>query len=417
VSRSASASIARSFTLSIPQQATAFPGGSLDDRSRQMSGAVFTGLTWDHPRGFKALEAAAEKEPGLIRWSRQPLEGFESHPIRELANDYDLLVVDHPHIGETAADGCLQPLEAYFDAAQIARWGQQSIGAALRSYRWGGKHYALPLDVAMQVTASDSAVLPTPPDSWDEVLSLSQRVPTALSLAGPHALLTFYSICLSLGEEPGSEEFIATPVGTAALEIMQALAKRRPNGSETLNPIALLEAVSRRAGIALVPLVFGYVNYASISHGIVRFSEAPRIGPGGRRGSVIGGTGIAISRRTKPSEALLAHLRWLMSDEAQSRFIPQHEGQPSSRAAWLDPSVNAVSGNFYAATIQTAEEAWVRPRFDGYIDFQTRASAVIRNALSSEETHSATLRRLRDLWHAATKAARDPIQHHTGQAS
>lgn len=43
-------------------------------------------LTWNHPRGYNALAAAAARpelaESGLaIAWDKQPLEGFESHPI------------------------------------------------------------------------------------------------------------------------------------------------------------------------------------------------------------------------------------------------------------------------------------------------------------------------------------------------
>ena len=57
--------------------------------------ARFQGLTWDHPRGFNALAAAAlEIAPrGLLRWVKQPLEGFESHPIADLAARFDLIVL------------------------------------------------------------------------------------------------------------------------------------------------------------------------------------------------------------------------------------------------------------------------------------------------------------------------------------
>jgi len=51
-----------------------------------MSG-VWEGLTWDHPRGYRALEAAVRDagESGLtLSWDRQPLEGVEAHPIADL---------------------------------------------------------------------------------------------------------------------------------------------------------------------------------------------------------------------------------------------------------------------------------------------------------------------------------------------
>ncbi len=65
-------------------------------------------LTWDHPRGYNALAAAARLQAfagsGLsIAWDKQPLEGFESHPITDLCARYDLVVLDHPHVGEAVA--------------------------------------------------------------------------------------------------------------------------------------------------------------------------------------------------------------------------------------------------------------------------------------------------------------------------
>jgi multiple sugar transport system substrate-binding protein len=367
----------------------------------------FRGLTWDHPRGFRALEAAAAGTGGLLQWSRQPLEGFESHPIADLAARYDLLVLDHPHVGEAVGQNCLQPIEDLFEAGEIAAWEGASIGAALRSYRWAGRHWALPLDVAMQVMARDPDTIPEAPDSWDEVITLSGRAPVALSLAGPHAILTFFSLCLSLGVEPGGDDLVGDAVGREALDRMQRLARRAPAKSVSMNPIALLEAIARRDGVALAPLVFGYVNYA-VPNGERRrvgFSNAPRTSQAGRRGSVLGGTGIGITARARPNSELLGHLRWLMGADAQSGFIPGHDGQPSARDAWRNEAVNAAWSGFYADTAETAEDAWVRPRFDGYIAFQTEAASILRECLSDATPPQAAISRLRATWQRAREAA------------
>ena len=79
-------------------------------------GVRFHGLTWDHPRGFNALAAAAEgvAPRGLLSWCKQPLLGFESHPIGDLAAQFDLLVLDHPNIGEAVALDCVRPLDQVF---------------------------------------------------------------------------------------------------------------------------------------------------------------------------------------------------------------------------------------------------------------------------------------------------------------
>jgi len=114
---------------------------------------VIKALTWDHPRGYNAL-AAASKLPDVIaagldiHWDKQPLEGFESHPIADLCARYDLVVLDHPHVGEAMSGDCLLSLEDVFGSETVAELAKASIGPSLTSYRFAGKHWALPLDAA-----------------------------------------------------------------------------------------------------------------------------------------------------------------------------------------------------------------------------------------------------------------------------
>ncbi|SHN12518.1 extracellular solute-binding protein [Cryptosporangium aurantiacum] len=320
------------------------------------------GLTWDHPRGYEALAAAGD----LITWDTQPLEGFEAHPLADLAERYDLLVIDHPHLGEAVSTDCLVPLDSLFSAEELAAWGAGSIGATMRSYHYAGRQWAVPLDAAAQVCARRPDLLPSPPSTWDEVLAV--REPVALSLAGPHAFLTLCSLSVALG---GSE---------AALDVMATLHARAPVGTDTLNPIGLLERAASTTDIALIPLVFGYVNYAPA----VRFSDAPGLG------STLGGTGLAITRRCAVTPELLDHVRWLMREDTQCGFIPAHAGQPSARRAWETPG-------FYADTARTLDAAWVRPRHPGFIPFQARASALVRDALDGVISHRTCLAELSEV--------------------
>ncbi|MBD8679498.1 extracellular solute-binding protein [Sphingomonas sp. CFBP 13720] len=337
----------------------------------------FRGLTWDHPRGYNALAAAGG---GLIAWDKHPLEGFESRPIADQCALYDLVVLDHPHVGEAVASDCLVPLETLFAADELAAWGEAAIGPSLASYRYAGHHWALPLDAATQVMAIQHDLGETPPATWDAVILLAERVPVALSLAGPHGALSFQSICGALADtsaRPG-DRFVDRALAKQAYALMARLTGDATRAAAAMNPIAMLEAMASGDGPALCPLIYGYVNYAAA--GRVRYADAPR-GPGGRIGSTLGGTGVAVSRRAKVTPELLDHLRWLLSDATQRGFIPTHDGQPSLRSAWTDPAVDAAAGGFYSATRATTEAALVRPRHDHAIAFQTAASAAIRTGL------------------------------------
>lgn len=368
-------------------------------------------LTWDHPRGYTALAAAARREDviaaGLdIQWDKQPLEGFESHPIADLCARYDLVVLDHPHVGEAVGGDCLRSLESVFGEDVLQALSVDSIGPSLSSYRYAGQHWALPLDAATQVMALRADhVEGGAPETWDAVLDLSRQTgKVALSLAGPHAALSFLSIAAAFGEPPAEADpdvLVSADTGRAVYALMAELASHSPRSVLAKNPIGILGHMAQESDVVLCPLVYGYVNYAAPVEGqAITFANAPRRIAGGRPGSTLGGTGIGISRRCEPTPELKAHLLWLMGREAQIGFIPAHEGQPSRREAWHDVGVNARWGSFYENTAVTLEQAYVRPRHDGYIAFQSKASALLREAFETRADASSVLNRLQDLYQA-----------------
>lgn len=346
----------------------------------------YRGLTWDHPRGYGALRAAAKLQP-LIDWDTHSLEGFESAPIKDICARYDLVVLDHPHLGEAIAQSCMRPLDEIFDANDLARIASASIGRTYDSYHMDGRQWALPLDAATQVMAVRADLLNEVPTSWDEVHALSARTgKVAMSLAGPHALLSFLSIAAALdpaADLRNGDRWHTHAVATQACELLLELAARSPASVRALNPIGLLAHMTEHEDVILCPLVYGYVNYASafLAHPLA-FHDAPS-GRDSVPGSILGGTGIAISTRCEPDAALRAHLLWLMNEATQTGFIPLHDGQPSNLASWADPQVNAASGDFYRQTTRTLAHAQIRPRHDGYIAFQDRGSALLREGMAA----------------------------------
>ncbi|WP_421577260.1 extracellular solute-binding protein [Shinella sp. M31] len=373
--------------------------------------ATVKALTWDHPRGFNALAAAARRDEmiaaGLdIQWEKQPLEGFESHPIADLCARYDLVVLDHPHVGEAVGGDCLQSLESVFGTDVVEALAAESIGPSLSSYRYAGKHWALPLDAATQVMALRADLVEGgAPETWAAVAELSRRTgKVALSLAGPHAALSFLSIAAAYGEPPAEADpdvLVSSETGTIVYELMAELASLSPRVVREKNPIGILDHMAASDDVVLCPLVYGYVNYSAPAAGKpVAFADAPRRVAGGRPGSTLGGTGIGISKRCDPSPELKAHLLWLMSREAQIGFIPAHDGQPSRREAWFDNGVNRRWNGFYRQTAETIESAYVRPRHDGYIAFQSKASALLRDAFEAKAAAASVLGQLQDLYRA-----------------
>lgn len=378
----------------------------------------YRGLTWDHPRGYQALFAAGKKARSAdfeIRWERQPLEDFESHPIADLAARYDLVVMDHPHVGEAVKAGCFRPLDEIFDDAFIGRLARDAIGPTFSSYVYKGQCWALPLDAATQVMAARADLVEEPlPITWASVEALAARKSICLCLAGPHAILSFLSICVALGEPPArqdSDQLVPTDIGRAALDILSGIYGRMTRAALALNPIGILERMAHSNEIVLCPLVYGYVNYARANSSCakaVTFANAPVVRRGERPGSTLGGTGVAVSRRCDVTPALVAHLKWLMSPATQESFIPGEAGQPGLRSAWASNPLNAAWGDFYRNTTGTLEAAWVRPRHPGYIAFQTEASTILREALESRVTPKTTLAKLQSRY-ALSRLSGEPM--------
>ena len=81
------------------------------------------GITWDHPRGIDPLidcsRAYALSHNIQVEWTARSLEEFETTPLNELARQCDLMVIDHPHVGDAAREGSLVP----FDESVVATIG------------------------------------------------------------------------------------------------------------------------------------------------------------------------------------------------------------------------------------------------------------------------------------------------------
>lgn len=364
--------------------------------------AALQGLTWDHPRGYGPLLAldSLDATPGRnyygavderISWDVQPLEGFESASILKTAIDYDIIVMDHPHIADAVLDGALIPLDDLVDPAELHAWRAASAGPSFDSYRFRDKCWAVPIDAATQVLAAQPSA-PTL-DTWVDVAAFAHsggRV--ALCVAGPHAMNLLLALLAAQGvPAAGSAVFADVNAVAGALGFLRSLHEQCVPGLEDINPIRMLELMQQDQSIAVSPLIYGYVNYAQedrddATASPLQFRNAPAWSVGGRRGSVLGGTGFAVSIRCERPDVAAQHARRLMSEHVQRILVPGSGGQPSSRAAWLNEQVNLDSGDFYRGTLPTLEDAWVRPRLSGWPSFQDAASVTIRDVLRGDRS-------------------------------
>lgn len=331
-------------------------------------GTTLRGMTWDHPRGYLALEAFdATGAAPQVSWDRQPLAGFEAHPIHELAQRYDFMVIDHPGLGAAVQTGALAAFEDVLEAHELERCRDGAVGSSGASYRLAGRTWALPIDAAAQVAVRRPGVPVV--RRWEDVPAAAEEHPVALCLAGPHAGLMLLALCAaSRSDKPSGADLLDVALATDALELLREVFRK--SSGEVLDPIGVHELLAAGDGATWCPLAYGYVSYADR----LAWSDAPTW-RGDRPLSVLGGTGLALAARSAASPDARAWVRAFLGDDVQTELVPRTGGQPAARAVWEG------GRPFYADTLATLQAAWVRPRVPGWIALQDHLSEVVREAI------------------------------------
>ncbi len=352
------------------------------------------GMTWSHPRGYDPMVACSaiwrERTGVAVTWEKRSLQDFESFPVEELARAYDLIVIDHPHVGQITAEGCLAPLDVPGRREERAALAAGSVGASYASYEWDGRQWAFPIDAAAQVLVWRPDLLPAAPRTWREVLDLAAAGRVMLPLRPPHSLMVFYTLAGNLGTPCAVTGRLIDPAaGARALDLARALAASVDPGCFEMDPIEVFEAMAAEGSrVACAPLAYGYVPYARDGFRPRRlaFADIPKV-----TGSALGGTGIAVSAFGRAIPEAIDFAYWIASGPVQAGPYAAAGGQPAHAAAWEDGGVNAATHGFYRDTRATLEAAWVRPRHDGYMAFQAAASERINAALGSGEPAEAVI--------------------------
>ena len=377
------------------------------------------GMTWGHTRGFLPVVATAQRFQELhpdieIVWEKRSLKAFEEFPVEKLAADYDLMVIDHPFVGYAAAHGPLLPLDEHLPAEFLADQAANSVGASHPSYTYGGHHWALAIDAATPVAFWRADLLSrlgfSAPRTWEELLALARAGHVEVPAAPINCLMNFYTFCVASGETPFAtrERVASAEVGRAALARLRELITLCDPGCWTRNPIAShdLVASAANARVAYCPLAYGYSNYARPGYAAHRltFGSPPSFAGQALR-TTLGGTGLAVSALRPNRSAALAYAQFTASAAVQRTLYAAAGGQPGHRAAWLDAANNAISGDYFARTLPVLDDAFLRPRHNGYMEFQERGGPVVHAALRGTLSDAEALAQLDALYRHSLAAS------------
>lgn len=348
------------------------------------------GVTWNHTRGYLPMLATAQRFSELhpevrINWEKRTLQEFADSSLERLSEKFDLLVIDHPFIGRATARGSLLPLDQHLEQAFLNNQAEYSVGKSHASYCYRGRQWALAIDAAAPVCGWRRDLLESagavPPNTWTELLDLARLGLIAFPGIPIDSLMHVYMLLIGLGEEPFAKPgvFASVELTAKALEMLRELAQLVSPDCAKRNPIATWELLAGGESIALCPFAYGYANYSrdGFAAHVIETGGLIRIDGHAQCRSTLGGAGLAISARCGEIAAAVEYCRFTASSTCQARLYFDSGGQPGHRSAWLDKEVNRRSHDFFRTSLDVLDDAWLRPRWDGYLGFQETAANVV----------------------------------------
>lgn len=380
------------------------------------------GMTWDHPRGYGGLVAAAgeyvKTHPDVaVEWTVRSLQAFGVQPLEEMCVEYDLLVVDHPHIPHAHAAGLLLPLEGAGHDLELAELATLSVGPSHASYIYGGHQYGLAIDAAAHVAAYRPDLLDTVPQNWSQVFDLADAGRVLWAGKPVDAMSSLLTLTANHGSPVCSipEVFLDRSVGLEAMGMLRRLAGAVPAWCLDADPIEIAEALTTSDEWAYTPLTFGYTNYSRTGFRPERIAylDIPG-GPRGLAGSCLAGAGVSVSAHTVHAAEAVEHAFWLASSDVQRGIYYSGGGQPGYASAWEDDADNADCLDFFRNTRATLEQSWVRPRYPGWLTAFSQVGELVTAALRGAMTDRDLLDRAQQIYERSLAA--EPIRSTRAQS-
>lgn len=345
-----------------------------------------TGITWDHPRGHAPLEASIARYRAVrpdvdIAWTVRSLRDFGEMPLEELADRYDMIVFDHPFVGQAEAFGLLADLAPYISPEQRAWLDQGALGASWESYQWKGGIYGLPIDSAAQVAAWRPDLLAKagrhPPATFEQMLLLCRDLRdhglwVAMTGCPTDIICHLLTLASNTGRPPPQPDgsFLDPESGKMVLGMLRQLVELAHPDSLSLNPIQVLDRMSSGDDIAYVPYAFGYTNYSRAgSSRRLCFGDIVAAGRQGPAGTLLGGAGFGVTSRCRHAAEAAGYGLFLCHPDYQRTHYFDDGGQPGMLQAWMDPRCDAATDGFFTGTLRTLTSAYLRPRIPGFVHF------------------------------------------------
>lgn len=329
-----------------------------------------------------------------IAYNRLPngADGQRQQLVRRLAakdTSMDILGLDVTWEAEFAEAGWIQ--EWTGDNAEQAKDGTLEVPLETATYK--DKLYAVPYNSNTQLLWYRSDLVPTPPKTWDEMISMAEDLekqgkPHLIEVQGAQyegATVLFNTLLASAGGSVLNDDSTGIQMGDPALEALKIMKRLADSPASDPSLSVQMEDANRLAmesGTAAFQLNYPFVypsmkaNQPELFNNF-KWAQYPSVSADEPSHVTIGGIDLAISKYSKHSEEAFEAALCLRNRDNQILAATLGGLPPTLSALYDDP---ALAKDYpFAADIRTSlENASVRPKTPAYQNL----SIVISHAVS-----------------------------------
>ena len=374
------------------------------------------GRTWPSKRGYGGLAASAEAYTRLspdvrVEWEQVDFEELFYDSRRQFVSgdpDFDLMMLDHPWVGELAVNGWIVDMDDLLTAEQLRDLEEDADRSSLEAYRYEGRLWSLPVDAACQILAFRpdlvGAATDQLPGDWDSFLTLGkslheppQRCAFTNQFGGPNHFLTLLGIAAALGDAPYTEPSrgIVRDAGASGLDILRRVWELSIESHvESLDMLAhrtfpLMMAEDRAA---MCPGVFAYItHYGGGGERQLGIADMPVMPETGKHTSLLGGMGLAIASASPHRDAAWEYATFVMSREVQGGAFVENGGQPGRVSALTTGYADDECAGFGPVLADALDGCYIRPTPPGWHRAERAGGDVVSRFLAGEVAVQETL--------------------------
>ncbi|MCP4974932.1 MAG: extracellular solute-binding protein [Maribacter sp.] len=356
------------------------------------------GMAWDHPRGYEPLRALSNEYMKIhpevnIKWEIRSLKEFGDMPIEDLIEEYDVITIDHPYMGQAHRNKLLLDLKGFITNGRFAYLENAYVDHCFDSYVYENHLYALPIDAAALVAAKRNDLFLelglTSPTTHKELKRFYKKVPNGYTVAWPLCPTDMWCSFLTLCAQEGGLDFIQNyeidkSIGIRVIDQLKFHLEFLHPHSINWNPIQVLDYMAEKEEIIYAPYLFGYTNYSrnGYAKNIVTFLDSPN-NPEIEVSTILGGVGLAVSTNCKQKEMAVDLVEYIADPHNQAGSYVQHQGQPAGILAWQSDTNNALCNDFFKNTTTTMQNAYVRPQHVAWNEFQEQGADLTHEGVAN----------------------------------